>query len=160
MSAIVLPDSIARAVIDAIAVQFGTVAFSLADANLRLFGNDLIPNPFTPVSAFVELTAGQVPGYSSPVLSTGPPAIRNNSQQWELNYQSGSYAFLATGDPAVPIVAYGWFATGFLSALDLRCSGRFDVPFVFSKAGDGFAFAGKMTFDGISQIVLPNLDPV
>lgn len=129
----VLPDALLSEIL--LAIEGDTAIFP-AGWDIRLFSNDITPDPASVIGDFVEVIVGDVPGYAPVAGSWAGVPVRKADGSWE-DQGTGPSAFQATGATTGANVAFGWFATEGAGAT-LVGSGRFDDPFNFAAAGDGF----------------------
>lgn len=157
----ILPDLISRQVLEA---AYLVIQSGIDGAQIALFTNNIVPTASSPLSAFTELTTGQVPGYErGSWINTAGDELRRQDGQWEGDWSSeSSIAYLAGGTVPSPVTVYGWFALDSSTGLILLGSGTFNAPFTFSELGDGFQMASPIIFGqgGVYSIfTLPDFEP-
>lgn len=129
-----LPDSLIKEII--LAMEADTNLFP-AGWKVHLYTNALSPPLKTNVLGdFTEMTNVEVPGYAAVVAAWQGTPIRKPDGSWEDGGTTPLH-FGASANPPAPQICYGWYATDGASAV-LLGAGSFDIPFTFSKAGDGF----------------------
>lgn len=111
--------------------------------SLRLFANNFVPDPSTPLASFTEAT---FTGYAAIDLTgafTGPAFVQNG--QYEL--QGGVFAWTNSG--ATTQTVYGWYID---DGTVMDACQLFDVPFVMAP---NVTLAFALRPQEISQSVLP-----
>lgn len=158
----IVPDVNMAALMTAIQAQLGTAGTGVID--IHLFTNDLTPTKVNALGDFTELTNVEVPGYLKKSVNwfAGTP-YREQDGSWTCPNSLADPSFVASADPPSAQTVFGFFATDSTDAI-LVGSGRFAVPFVFTKSGDGFRLADDpkiiQSDGGTLTITMPDLEPI